>query len=103
MRVRAQRLSSPCFAELNTAGTKFSVEPGLTTVKILDFTPTKHINFEADIHLPEDEGIVQVETFGVSMNQDGTVYYGMQVGACARGCCWALHVTGVVSRCRSKP
>lgn len=51
----------------------------MTTVKILDFTPTKHVNFEADIHLPEDEGIVQVETFGVSMNQDGTVYYGMQV------------------------
>jgi len=39
------------------------------------------VNFEADIHLPEDEGIVQVETFGVSMNQDGTVYYGMQIEA----------------------
>lgn len=64
-----------------SSGTKFAVEPGLTTVKVLDFTATKHVNFEADIHLPEDEGIVQVETFGVSMNQDGTVYYGMQVEA----------------------
>ena len=75
------RLRFTAVVLLLLAGTKFSVEPGLTTVKILDFTPTKHINFEADIHLPEDEGIVQVETFGVSMNQDGTVYYGMQVRA----------------------
>lgn len=66
--------SSPC-----PTGTKFEVTPGLTSVSILDYTLTKHVNFEADIHLPEDEGVVQVETFGVSMNADGTVFYGMQV------------------------
>lgn len=55
------------------------MEPGLTSVNILDYTLTKHINFEADIHLPEDEGVVQVETFGVSVNADGTIFYGMQV------------------------
>jgi len=61
----------------DSGGTKFEVEPGLTSVNILDYTLTKHVNFEADIHLPEDEGIVQVETFGVSLNSDGTCFYGM--------------------------
>lgn len=65
----------------DSSGTKFEVEPGLTSVNILDYTLTKHINFEADIHLPEPEGVVQVETFGVSMNADGTVFYGMQIEA----------------------
>ena len=64
-----------------SSGTKFEVQPGLTSISILDYTLTKHVNFEADIHLPEDEGVVQVETFGVSMNADGTVFYGMQVEA----------------------
>ena len=64
-----------------SSGTQFEVEPGLTSVNILDYTLTKHINFEADIHLPEPEGIVQVETFGVSMNADGTIFYGMQIEA----------------------
>jgi WD repeat-containing protein 35 len=65
----------------NSSGTKFEVEPGLTSVNILDYTLTKHVNFEADIHLPEAEGVVQVETFGVSMNADGTIFYGMQIEA----------------------
>lgn len=65
----------------NSTGTKFEVEPGLTSVNILDYSLTKHINFEADIQLPEDDGIVQVETFGVSVNADGTIFYGMQVEA----------------------
>lgn len=65
----------------DSAGTKFEVEPGLTSVNILDYTLTKHINFEADIKLPEDDGIVQVETFGVSVNADGTIFYGMQIEA----------------------
>ena len=65
----------------DSAGTKFVVDPGLTSVNILDYSPTKHINFEADIHVPEESGITQVETFGVSMNADGSLFYGMQVEA----------------------
>lgn len=60
----------------NSSGTKFEVAPGLTSVNILDYTLTGHINFEADIHFPEESGITQVETFGVSMNADGTIFYG---------------------------
>ena len=65
----------------DSSGTKFEVPPGLTSVNILDYTLTNHINFEADIHFPEEEGIVQVETFGVSINADGTIFYGMQIEA----------------------
>ena len=42
---------------------------------------TNHVNFEADIHFPEEPGVVQVEMFGVSMNSHGTMFYGMQVEA----------------------
>ena len=65
---------------------------------------TRHINFEADIRLPEPPGVVQVrshmgggsvrststnasvttvqvEMFGVSVNSSGSVFYGMQVEA----------------------
>lgn len=65
----------------DSTGTKFIVDPGLTSVNILDYTLTKHINFEAEIRIPEEKGIVQVEAFGVSMNADGTMFYGMQVEA----------------------
>ena len=47
----------------DSAGTKFKGSPGLTSVNILDYSLTSHVNFEADIHFPEEEGIVQVETF----------------------------------------
>ena len=35
------------------SGTGFQVPPGLTSVNILDYSLTRHINFEADIHFPE--------------------------------------------------
>ena len=50
-------------------------------MNILDYTLTNHINFEADIHFPVEAGVVQVETFGVSVNSDGTIFYGMQIEA----------------------
>ena len=53
----------------------------LTSVDILDYTLTNHINFEAEIRFPEDPGIVQVETFGISLNAEGTCFYGMQIEA----------------------
>lgn len=35
--------------------------------------------FKAEINFAEDSGVVQVETFGVSLNAEGTCFYGMQV------------------------
>jgi hypothetical protein len=60
---------------------QLAVDPGLTTVDVLDYSPTEHVNFEADIHYPEESDIIQVETFGVSMNASGCNFYGMQIEA----------------------
>jgi hypothetical protein len=76
--VRVLVLSIDGFA---CAGSDFHMDPGLTAVQILDYSLTGHVNLEADIRLPEPEGIVQVETFGVSVNAYGTCFYGLQLEA----------------------
>eukprot|EP00620_Florenciella_sp_RCC1587_P012238 CAMPEP_0182571866 /NCGR_PEP_ID=MMETSP1324-20130603/15309_1 /TAXON_ID=236786 /ORGANISM="Florenciella sp., Strain RCC1587" /LENGTH=934 /DNA_ID=CAMNT_0024786619 /DNA_START=69 /DNA_END=2873 /DNA_ORIENTATION=+ len=63
------------------AGASMEMSPEMTAVDILDYTLTNHINFEAEIRFSEDHGVVQVETFGVSLNAEGTCFYGMQVEA----------------------
>lgn len=65
----------------NAADTQIEMSPELTSVDILDYTLTNHINFEAEINFAEEEGVVQVETFGVSLNAEGTCFYGLQVEA----------------------
>eukprot|EP00607_Mallomonas_marina_P007166 CAMPEP_0182416402 /NCGR_PEP_ID=MMETSP1167-20130531/689_1 /TAXON_ID=2988 /ORGANISM="Mallomonas Sp, Strain CCMP3275" /LENGTH=854 /DNA_ID=CAMNT_0024589123 /DNA_START=80 /DNA_END=2644 /DNA_ORIENTATION=- len=65
----------------NAADTRIEMSPELTSVDILDFTLTNHINFEAEINFHNASGVVQVETFGVSLNAEGTCFYGMQVEA----------------------
>mmetsp|Transcript_17128 Transcript_17128/g.28618 ORF Transcript_17128/g.28618 Transcript_17128/m.28618 type:complete len:856 (+) Transcript_17128:156-2723(+) len=62
--------------------TSISMSPELTSVDILDYTLTNHINFEAEINLANNsQSVVQVETFGVSVNAEGTCFYGLQVEA----------------------
>ncbi len=39
---------------------KLETDAGLTNVRILEFDLLNYVNFEADIHFAEDEGIVQV-------------------------------------------
>ena len=41
----------------------------------------ERINFEAEINFPEDEGIIQVENFGMHYGVDGKVIYGMYIEA----------------------
>ncbi|CAM9569802.1 unnamed protein product, partial [Phaeothamnion confervicola] len=65
----------------DSTGTDLEMSPELTSVDILDYTLTNHINFEASINFAEDSGVAQVETFGVSLNAEGTCFYGMQVEA----------------------
>lgn len=57
------------------------VPPGLTKIQILDYSITQYVNLEADIYFPEDQGVIQVENFGVHLNADGSVLYGMQIEA----------------------
>eukprot|EP01048_Picozoa_sp_COSAG05_P008243 COSAG05_NODE_619_length_8315_cov_5.484421_7_plen_631_part_00 len=68
-------------ADEDSNGTRLAVPPGSTSVRILDFDETTFINFEAEINFPEDEGIVQVEEFGMHLNEDGTLIYGMRMDA----------------------
>lgn len=64
-----------------SAETQITMSPELTSVDILDYTLTNHINFEAEINFAAGTGVVQVETFGVSVNAEGTCFYGLQVEA----------------------
>lgn len=72
---------SPAMDDLSCDGAAISMTPELTSVDILDYTLTNHINLEAEIRLAEESGVVQVETFGVSLNAEGTCFYGMQLEA----------------------
>lgn len=65
----------------NPTGTNFSVPAGLTSVEVLEFDMMEFINFEAEINYPEEEGIVQIENFGMHINVDGTMLYGMKIEA----------------------
>ena len=78
---RAWLIAWLCVCCVNVAGAEFNMEPGLTACQILDYSLTGHLNLEADIRLPEPEGIVQVETFGLSINSYGTCFYGLQLEA----------------------
>ena len=48
-------------------------------IKILDYNLTEFVNFTADIFFEEDEGIIQIEEFGVSVQKDGSIMYGLHV------------------------
>jgi hypothetical protein len=65
----------------NPEETNFEVDPGLTQVTILDFEVSKYLNFEAEVNFPEEEGIIQIEHFGVHVSEDGFVSYGLFIDA----------------------
>ena len=65
----------------DSSGTALELSPELTSVEVLDYTQTNHINFEAEIRFREEPGVVQVETLGVSMNAEGTIFTGLQLEA----------------------
>ncbi|EKX41195.1 hypothetical protein GUITHDRAFT_142126 [Guillardia theta CCMP2712] len=48
---------------------------------IIDFNLVRFINFEAEINFPEEDGMVQIEHFGMHINVDGTIFYGLKVEA----------------------
>mmetsp|Transcript_34270 Transcript_34270/g.75065 ORF Transcript_34270/g.75065 Transcript_34270/m.75065 type:complete len:361 (+) Transcript_34270:174-1256(+) len=65
----------------DAAGMTVDLSPELTSVELLDYTLTNHLNLEASINFAESPGVVQVETFGISLNAEGTCFYGMQIEA----------------------
>lgn len=67
--------------DLNPTSTRLYLNPGLTKIAIVDFEFESFTNFEADIHAPNQDGIVQIESFGMHLNGDGTIVYGMYIDA----------------------
>jgi len=65
--------------EVDHESTKAQCEipAGLTNVNILDHDMTAFANIEAQVHFPEDDGIVQIEHFGIHLRKDGTVVHGL--------------------------
>lgn len=49
------------------------------TPALFNHSPYSAWPFKAEINFAEESGVVQVETFGVSLNAEGTCFYGMQV------------------------
>lgn len=59
----------------------FKMPVGQTQVRILDYDFVRCINLEAESHFPESPGIVQIEHFGMHLNCDGCLVYGIKVDA----------------------
>jgi hypothetical protein len=57
----------------------FECKPGLTSVRIVDFDLFNFIAFQAEIHFPEDAGILQLEHFGMFVTSEGAITYGLQL------------------------
>ena len=63
----------------DSTNTQCEVPTGLTSVSILDHDMTRFTNIEAQVYYPEDEGVVQVEHFGIHARMDGTIVYGLMI------------------------
>jgi hypothetical protein len=70
-------------SEIDTDPTsaQLDVPSGLTSVNILDYDFVRFTNFSAEIGYAVDEGIVQVEDFGMHISIDGSLMYGMFIEA----------------------
>jgi hypothetical protein len=53
----------------------------LTRVELLDYNSSQSVNFEAEIQLPEDEGVKQVEFIGIHLHTMGMISCGFRVEA----------------------
>jgi hypothetical protein len=63
----------------DSTNTQCEVPTGLTSVTILDHDMTRFTNIEAQVYYPEDDGVVQVEHFGIHARMDGTIVYGLMI------------------------
>jgi len=60
---------------------QFEIPSGSTEVLIIDYDSTHFVNIDAEINYPEDPGIIQIESFGIHINCDGLVCYGLHLEA----------------------
>lgn len=69
------------WVDTSPTDTHFRVPVGQTQVRVLDYDFVRFTNFEAESHFPEIPGIVQIENFGMHLNSDGSLIYGIKVEA----------------------
>ena len=67
--------------EHDTMEGKLETATGLTDFAVIDAHPVNYINLEAQIKYPEEEGVVQLENFGVHLNHNGGILYGLKIEA----------------------
>ena len=67
--------------DTNSSSSSLKLDPGLTDLKIIDYDYFEFTNITAEINFPEDDGIVQIENFGIHMHQHGLVICGMKLEA----------------------
>ena len=65
----------------HSTDTVLEVPVGLTKVSVNSCDMAQWINIEAEVEYPEDEGITQVENFGIRYQRDGTTLYGLKLEA----------------------
>ena len=63
----------------DSTSTQLEVPAGLTSVQVLDFDMTRFTNIEAQVYYPEEEGIIQIEQFGIHCRLDGTCLFGLTI------------------------
>ena len=67
--------------DANPTDTQLSIPQGSTSVAILDFDFVRFINFAAEIGFAVEDGVVQIEEFGMHISIDGSLMYGMFIEA----------------------
>jgi len=67
--------------DTNSSSSSLKLDPGLTDLKIIDYDYFAFANITAEINFPEDDGIVQIENFGIHMHKYGLVICGMKLEA----------------------
>lgn len=67
----------------DSTNTGLDTQPGMTSISVLDYDEPAFVTIEAEVMLPEEEEIVQLECFGIHIRMDGTIVYGLVVEAIA--------------------
>ena len=65
----------------NPTDTALEIPQGQTSVFILDFDFVRFTNFAAEIGFAVEEGVIQIEEFGMHISIDGSLMYGMFIEA----------------------
>ena len=67
--------------DMKSSETALTMPSGLTRVHIDSYHESQFINLDAEVEFPEDDGIIQVEHFGLRYQRDGVTLYALKIEA----------------------